>query len=369
MGQHLLFAIVLLTLAAPALQYFCSSACIDFKGTCFNETAAACMVCANNIYNLNANWSSATPCSLLPQRTVVAQDLANSPSMSLTGYTSSQSTPVTCTNYTFSGQYTSADYLFKNYTGIALNHYAIVVRFNVGYIGTWAETDFLRVALTDSYGSVNFDYKYICSSGAMDNITNLTIMDLAENINGEVGYNSTDCIRVKEYTIVHNSSYLAVQWSALTTQSDPTVQFWGIKEVIVATKDCHQYCLTCYGALNTQCLSCASGFYLQGNVCLPVCDNNLYVVPDARMCVSQCPPKYYPTVNATSGSKQCLVCQSGCSICSDYNTCQAWDGQEAYVPNLWKDKMEFWLLLIIILCSLIGYIIFKLIKKHTASEL
>lgn len=87
------------------------------------------------------------------------------------------------------------------------------------------------------------------------------------------------------------------------------------------------------------------------------------------MCVSQCPPKYYPTVNATSGSKQCLVCQPGCSICSEYNICQAWDGQEAYIPNLWKDKMEFWLLLIIILCSLIGYIIFKIVKKHTSSDL
>lgn len=31
--------------------------------------------------------------------------------------------------------------------------------------------------------------------------------------------------------------------------------------------------------------------------------------------------------------------------------------------------MEFWLLLIIILCSLIGYIIFKIVKKHTTSEL
>jgi hypothetical protein len=289
--------------------------------------------------------------------------------MSLAGFTSSQATPVTCSNYTFSGQYTNSDYLFKNYTGLSGNHYAVVVRFNVGYVGTWSMTDQLRLSLTDASGSVSFDYRYYCSSGAIDNITNLTLNDMAENINGEVGFNSTDCVRIKEYTIVHNSSWLALNFSALTTQSNPAVQFWGLKEILVASKDCHSYCTTCYGALNTQCLSCATGFYLQGNVCLPVCDFNLYVVPDVRMCVSQCPTRYYASINATNSLKQCLACPSGCSLCSGYSTCQAWDNQEAYVPNLWKDKMEFWILLIILLCGVIGYIIFKLVKKQSSSDL
>lgn len=137
MGQQYLFLITLALLLTLSMQYFCSSSCIDFKDTCFNETSAGCIVCANNIYNMNANFSSTTPCTPLSQRTLLANDLPNTPTMSLTGFTSSKTTPVTCTNYTFSGQYTNSDYLFKNYTGIGLNHYAIVVRFSVGYIGTW----------------------------------------------------------------------------------------------------------------------------------------------------------------------------------------------------------------------------------------
>lgn len=153
------------------------------------------MVCANSIYNLNANSSATNPCSILPQRTLVAQDLPNSPTMSLTGFTSSKSTPITCTNYTFSGQYVNSDYLFKNYTGIPLNHYAIVVRFSVGYIGTWSQADYLRLGLADASGSLNYDYRYYCSTGEINNITNTTTNDLAENINGEVGVNSSDCVR------------------------------------------------------------------------------------------------------------------------------------------------------------------------------
>lgn len=138
------------------------------------------MVCANSIYNLNANSSSpSSPCNLLSQRTIVANDLPNTPSMSLTGFTSSKSTPVTCTNYTFSGQYTNSDYLFKNYTNIRLNHYAIVIRFSIGYIGSWQTSDQLRVSAVDSTQVVNYDFDYYCSSGAVDNVTNLFINDMA----------------------------------------------------------------------------------------------------------------------------------------------------------------------------------------------
>jgi len=92
--------------------------------------------------------SSTTPCTTKSQITVLAKELSNT-NMTLFGYTSSQYTPVTCTNYTFSGQYTNSDYIFKNFTNIPLNHYALVVRFNVGYIGTWSNTDYLRLKLED----------------------------------------------------------------------------------------------------------------------------------------------------------------------------------------------------------------------------
>jgi len=209
-------AMLLLLLASPVIGHFCAASCIDYKGPCFNETPAGCMVCANSIFNMNADWSSSTPCSLAPQRTIVASELPNAPSMALAGFTSSSPTPVTCTNYTFSGRYASNDYLFKNYTSIPLNHYAVVVRFGVGYVGSWTDADFLRLNLVDSNGATNFDYRYYCGTGSLDANNNTLYNDLAENINGQTG-TPTDCVRVKEYTLTHNTSFLALNFSALTT--------------------------------------------------------------------------------------------------------------------------------------------------------
>ena len=76
----------------------------------------------------------------------------------------------------------SKDYLSKNFTSIPLNHYAMVVRFNVGYMGFWDENDTLSLTLEDDVQTVEFDYNYSC--------------DVSENICGEL-YNTTDCIRVK----------------------------------------------------------------------------------------------------------------------------------------------------------------------------
>lgn len=185
-----------------------------------------------------------------------------------------------------------------------------MVRFSIGYVGAWDTTDYLRLALTDSQQSVNYDYRYFCET--------------PENICGSTAPNSTDCIRIREYTLIHNTSYVHLKFSALTTETDPSVQFWGVKELIVAAKMCHAYCLTCYGASNSNCLSCASGYYLQGNVCLPECENHLYTVVDARLCLSICPAKYYPTVDSITRQKQCLACAEGCAMCSSASVCMAW---------------------------------------------
>ncbi len=136
----------------------------------------------------------------------------------------------------------------------------------------------------------------------------ITMRRLFRRINGQVGYNSSDCVRIREYTLTHNTSYLTVKFSALTTEANPAVQFWGIKELFVVTKDCHSYCITCFGALSSQCLSCAAGYYLQGNVCLQQCDPNFYIVLDTRICVSECPLRYFSNVDSNTLVKQCLAC-------------------------------------------------------------
>jgi hypothetical protein len=162
--------ILLLTLCliTPSFQIYCSSTCIDYVDTCFDDTPQGCYVCANHIYNQNANMSSTTPCGLLAQTSIIANDLPNT-NMALTGYSSSKTTTITCTNYTFSGQYTNQDYISKNFTNIPLNHYSIIVRFNVGYIGTWTLNDSLRLTLQDSAQSQFYDYRYYC----VDNVENI----------------------------------------------------------------------------------------------------------------------------------------------------------------------------------------------------
>lgn len=130
-----LLALLFAALGVLAQEPYCSSTCIDYTGACFDETSQGCWACADHIFNMNIVWGAADPCAIKTQTTVLAKELPNTPSMSLFGYTSSNPTPLTCTNYTFSGQYIASDYIYKNFTGIPLNHYALVVRFNVGYMG------------------------------------------------------------------------------------------------------------------------------------------------------------------------------------------------------------------------------------------
>jgi len=135
-------------IAYPTSSIYCSSTCIDYISACFDETPQGCWVCANHIFNINSNLSSSTPCAPLNQSTILANELSNT-AMSLYGYSSSEPTPVTCTNYMFSGQYTANSYLSKTFSNIPLNHYAVVVRFSVGYLGTWSTLDGLRLNLKD----------------------------------------------------------------------------------------------------------------------------------------------------------------------------------------------------------------------------
>jgi hypothetical protein len=50
-------------------------------------------------------------------------------------------------------------------------------------------------------------------------------------------------------------------------------------------------------------------------------------------------------------------------LCSGPDICQAWADNSAYVPNLWNDKLEFWILLILVISGLLFLAIYKIIKK------
>lgn len=65
--------------------------------------------------------------------------------MMLASYTSSNLTSKVCSIYTLSGQYIDTDYISKNFTNINASHYQLVIRFSVGYIGTWSATQHLKL--------------------------------------------------------------------------------------------------------------------------------------------------------------------------------------------------------------------------------
>ena len=121
----------------------------------------------------------------------------------------------------------------------------------MAYLGTWSTAEGLTLHLQDDEQSIYHDYNYSCS--------------IVENICNEA-YNTTDCIRIQEKVIAHNATFIFLNFSARTTETDPNVQSWGIKDLIVAAKMCHSRCDTCFAGTDSDCLSCAVGFYLQGNV-------------------------------------------------------------------------------------------------------
>jgi len=86
------------------------------------------------------------------------------------------------------------------------------------------------------------------------------------------------------------------------------------------------------------------------------------------MCVTQCPPGYYGSVNITGNTKTCLNCAAGCILCTDGSVCQAWTNVPAYVPNMWNDKLEFWILLIIVVSAAIIFAAYKIIKWSIDSK-
>ena len=65
--------------------------------------------------------------------------------------------------------------------------------------------------------------------------------------------------------------------------------------------------MTCNGALNTNCLSCASGLFLYGGSCIPACPTGMWGSWDGRCypCDSSC-----LTCNG-AWNNNCLTCPPG----------------------------------------------------------
>ena len=225
---------------------YCPSSCIDYVEICSNSSDRECTLCAQSIFEtvpLNG------VCQTLSHHQLIANELTSS-SMDLTGYSASKATPVTCGEYRFSGANVAGDYISKTFRNLPANHYEVVVRLNMGMIGNWDGSEELYVEVDGTR------YAHASSCGYS--------MDICS------GY-QTDCIKIKETVHPHTHSTLTLSITSSSTELDPAIKYWGIKDLLVVARLCHDECLTCYGALNSQCLSCAAGFYLEGNKCVAEC--------------------------------------------------------------------------------------------------
>lgn len=215
---------------------FCHSSCIAYIGACFDNTPNACFVCANSIYRDKDFTNPYNPCVLKDQRAIMFNELDSTNFLSLDGFSTSSPALFNCGAFPFSGRYVNTDYIQKNFTGINTEHFELVIRFNVGYFGSWGSSDNLQLEVHDGVSTSYHSWGYSCGqTGTLSDTKNLCSSQ------------GTDCIKIKEFTIQHNSSYVFLKWSSLTFQNNPNLQSWGIKDVLIVAKTCHRYCDKCFG--------------------------------------------------------------------------------------------------------------------------
>lgn len=127
---------------------------------------------------------------------------------------------------------------------------------------------------------------------------------------------------------------------------------------------CYSSCATCtINATIDACITCMSGFYMQGTTCVATCA--FYTIASTRVCAMSCPS--YSYVNTANNF--CEPCPSGCSICLSISTCIKWD-PASNPSNLFYDNIELWLILTLLLFFIVAILIWKFcISTKTITDL
>ncbi len=130
---------------------------------------------------------------------------------------------------------------------------------------------------------------------------------------------------------------------------------------MVVLKTCHAKCSSCFGPLETDCLTCRGGAFLLGNACVDKCP--VYSIPSMELCSVSCPTTFY-LVRSTSS---CEPCSNGCEICTGplESNCIVDD----QIQSPWEKKKEFWIFLIILGILLLLVAIGCLIHKRRSDRL
>lgn len=311
---------------------FCSTICADSTSACFGAASTECWACAQNIYYLQKNSSG--DCQTKPQNQIAFFELKND-AMDLTGYSSSKTGPQICDQYSLSGQYVAGDFIQKTFTGLPLNHYQVVVRFGVGYIGSWNSADQIQLQVDGQLYSWKYNFcaysEALCSSSG------------------------ADCFKIYEQVISHDTASLSLRFSSSIATTDPTVQYWGVKDLLIVMRTCHSKCETCFGPGAADCTSCAPGYLLLGNLCVSSC--SYFALPSKRVCLEECPSGFF----GDSATKKCETCQSHCLVCSDSQSCSVWSPDKDGL--IWEQNKFFWILLIIIGFLIFLYFLWRLVLR------
>ena len=167
--------------------------------------------------------------------------------MNISGYSTSKPSSLVCGQYSFSGVYTAGDYISKTFTNIPLNHYELVVRFGVGFMGDWDSHDQILMEID----GVNYSKSYGgCHQPQPVCLTN-----------------GNDCIRIISHSIRHTSTKAHIKITSSISEVDPTYQFWGVKDLLISAKLCDSKCSACFGPSEGECIICVAGYFLWGNLC------------------------------------------------------------------------------------------------------
>lgn len=73
---------------------------------------------------------------------------------------------------------------------------------------------------------------------------------------------------------------------------------------------CNTACYSCYGSNSNECYSCTSA-------------SGTYFYEEENSCLDNCPVGYYEdtTISGTETYYVCTTCTTGCSSCTDADTC------------------------------------------------
>jgi hypothetical protein len=186
--------------------------------------------------------------------------------------------------YYYLGPFVANNYAYKAFTGMGTAHFQVDVYWSYGILGTWTGQQ-LSAIFTDGNGAVTQlpNQGQTCAAPAA--FTGCII--------------ATGCFLNNHLTISHYTDFLSANFSSMGSaiSSSSSVQSWGVKDFLIVVSNCFSTCLTCYGPNATNCLTCPTGLYLSGSVCILSCP--YYTVPGSNLCVTACPQNYYVnTLNA-----------------------------------------------------------------------